>query len=176
MKRNTSKTSTTTPVKQLAAFVAKFDPGIAKVIRAARKELRKRIPSAVEQVYDNYNFLAIGFCARERTSDCMVSLAVSAKGVSLSFYNGASLPDPHRILLGGGKQNRFVRLDSAKVLGQPAVESLLQAAVAQAKTPLPIGRGYTMIKSVSAKQRPRRQDSASKNSTPKDGRKSRTRR
>jgi hypothetical protein len=156
VKRKSSKASTTTPAKQLAAFVAKFDPEIAKVVRSARKELRKRMPAAIEQVYDNYNFLAIGFCASERTSDCIVSLAVSAKGVSLSFYYGASLPDPHRILLGSGKQNRFVRLDSANDLAQPAVESLIQAAVAQAKTPLPVGRGYTMIKSVSAKQRPRR--------------------
>jgi hypothetical protein len=42
-------------------------------------------------------------------------------------------------------------------LAEPAVEKLLRAAIAQAKTPLPkTGRGYTIIKSVSAKQRPRR--------------------
>jgi hypothetical protein len=36
------------------------------------------------------------------------------------------------------------------------VQKLLRAAIAQAKTPLPrTGRGYTIIKSVSAKQRPR---------------------
>jgi hypothetical protein len=118
-----------TPAKQLAAFIAKFDPAVGKLIRSARAALRKRLPAAIEQVY----------------------------GVSLSFYYGATLPDPDEILLGSGNQNRFVRLTSAATLAEPAVEKLLQAAIAQAKTPLPkTGRGYTIIKSVSAKQRPRR--------------------
>jgi hypothetical protein len=146
-----------TPAKQLANFIAKFDPAVARLIRSARSALRKRFPTAIEQVYDNYNFLAIGYCTSERTSDCIVSLACGANGVSLSFYNGASLPDPKKILLGSGKQNRFVRLESAKKLAEPAVEALLKAAVRQARMPLAkTGRGVTVIKSVSAKQRPRR--------------------
>src|SRR3954469_6390943 len=157
MKRNpTNRDATVSPAKQVEAFIAKFDPAIARLTRSARSALRKRLPTAVEQVYDNYNFLAIGFCTTERTSDCIVSLAVSAKGVALSFYNGASLPDPDNILLGEGKQNRFVRLESAKTLAEPAVESLIRSAVAHTKTPLSkTARGYTMVKSVSAKQRPR---------------------
>jgi Domain of unknown function (DU1801) len=158
MKRKPSDAAApASPAKQLAGFIAKYDPEIGKLVRPARSALRKRLPTAIEQVYDNFNFLAIGFCTTERTSDCIVSLAVSPKGVSLSFYYGASLPDPDKVLLGSGNQNRFVRLESAKTLAQPAVESLLRAAVAQAKTPLPkSGRGYLMIKSVSVKQRPRR--------------------
>ena len=145
------------PAKQLADFVARFDRPIAKLVRSVRSALRKRLPTAIEQVYDNYNFLAIGYCTSERTSDCIVSLAVSAKGVALSFYYGASLPDPDDILLGDGKQNRYLRLESVKMLAEPAVESLIRAAILQARTPLPkTGRGYTLIKSVSAKQRPRR--------------------
>jgi hypothetical protein len=147
----------TSPARQLASFIARFDPATARLIRSARAALRKRLPTAVEQIYDNYNFLAIGFCTTERTSDCLVSLACSSKGVALSFYHGASLPDPERILLGQGRQNRFLRLENAKSIAQPAVEALLRAAIAQARTPLPkSGRGETIIKSVSVKQRPRR--------------------
>jgi hypothetical protein len=157
LKRSSSALAARSPAKQLATAIAKFDPWVAKLVRSARLALRKRLPTAIEQVYDNYNFLAIGFCTTERTSDCIVSLAASAKGVALSFYYGASLPDPGKILLGSGKQNRFLRLDSAKMLSQPEVESLLCAAIAQAEVPPPsTGRGYTMIKSISAKQRPRR--------------------
>ena len=145
------------PSKQLAGFLAKYDPAVAKLARATRAALRKRIPTANELVYDNYQFLAIGFTTTERASDCIVSLAVSPKGVALSFYYGASLPDPARILLGSGNQNRFVRLESAATLRLPAVEALLQAAIKQAKTQLSAtGRGVLVIKSVSAKQRPRR--------------------
>lgn len=43
------------------------------------------------------------------------------------------------------------------MIGQPAVEALLAAAVRRGKTPLPrSGRGRTVVKSVSARQRPRR--------------------
>jgi hypothetical protein len=148
------------PAKQIAAFIGKFDRANAKLIRAARAALRARFPTAIEQVYDNYNFLAIGFCTTERTSDCLVSLAANAKGVSLSFYYGASLPDPQGILEGSGNQNRFIRLESAETLARPDVQALLAAAVANAKTPPPsTGAGYSMVKSVSAKQRPRRTSS-----------------
>jgi len=145
------------PGKQLAGFIAKFDPRVAKLIRSLRSAVRKRFPTAIELVYDNYNFLALGFCSTERASDCIVSLAANAKGVGLCFYYGATLPDPHKILLGSGNQTRFIRLESAATLAKPEVEMLLRAAVAQSKSPLPAtGRGDTLIKSVSAKQRPRR--------------------
>src|SRR5215217_5106740 len=106
MKQIRSKTGNTAPPeKQVASFIGKFDPKVAQLARSTRSSLRKRLPTAIEQIYDNYNFLAIGFCTTERTSDCIVSLAVSAKGIALSFYYGALLPDPDNILLGDGKQN-----------------------------------------------------------------------
>jgi hypothetical protein len=143
--------------KQLKSFVDKFEPKNRALIRAVRKAMRKRLPTANELVYDNYNFFVIGYCSTERPSDCIVSLAAAANGVGLSFYRGASLPDPHKILLGSGNQNRFIRLGSVEILGRPEVEGLIEAAVAQAKTPLPAsGGGKLIIRSISAKQRPRR--------------------
>jgi hypothetical protein len=64
-------------------------------------------------------FFVIGFCTTERTLDCIISLAASAKGVVLSFYHGASLADSDNILPGSGKQNRFIRLESAATLSEP---------------------------------------------------------
>jgi hypothetical protein len=152
-----SSATAESPTKQLAGFVAKFDPPNAKLIRSCRAALRKRLPTATELVYDNYNFLAIGFSTTERASDCIVSLAAGSNGVSLSFYYGATLPDPDGILLGSGNQNRFVRLASASTLSEPGIAALIRAAVAQATPPLPeSGGGKLIIKSVSAKQRPRR--------------------
>jgi hypothetical protein len=145
------------PARQLAAFLARYDPPVGRLARACRTALRKRLPTAIELVYDNFQFLALGFSATERASDCLVSLAVSPKGVALSFYYGASLPDPTGILLGNGNQNRYVRLLAPATVAEPAVEALIRAAIAHAKTALPAtGRGRTVIKSVSAKQRPRR--------------------
>ena len=63
-----------TPAKQVAGFIAKFDPAIAKLTRGARAKMRKRLPTAVELVYDNYNALAIGFGPTERIYDRFILL------------------------------------------------------------------------------------------------------
>ena len=143
--------------KQLMGFIDKFEPKNQALIRRTRKALRKQLPTANELAYDNYNFFVLCYCSTERPSDCIVSIAAGANGVGLSFYRGASLPDPHRILLGSGNQNRFIRIESAEMLARPEVEALIAAAVAQAKTSLPAsGDGKLIIRSISAKQRPRR--------------------
>ena len=143
--------------KQLQSFIAKFEPKNQALIGAVRKALRKRLPTANELAYDNYNFFALGYCSTERPADCVVSIAAAANGVGLSFYWGATLPDPHGILLGSGNQNRFVRLESAKVLARPEVLELIAAAEAQAKIPMPAsGGGKLIIRSVSTKQKSRR--------------------
>jgi hypothetical protein len=143
--------------RQLAGFIAKFEPAQAKLIRECRAELHQLLPTAIELVYDNYNFFVIGYCTTPRASDCIVSIAAAANGVGLSFYYGATLPDPEKLLQGSGKQNRFMRLPSVEVLRRPGVVALIKAAVAQSKTPLPkTGGGQLVIQSISAKQKPRR--------------------
>src|SRR5882724_5615532 len=102
--------------QQLGNFIAKFEPKHQILIRSVRKELRRKFPTANELVYDNCNFFVIGYCATERPSDCIFSIAAAANGVGLCFTQGASLPDPKKILVGSGKQTRFLRLESAAVL------------------------------------------------------------
>lgn len=143
--------------RQLAAFIRKFSRVDQRLIRAVRKALRTRFPTANELVYDNYNFFVIGYSPTERPSDAIVSMAARANGVSLCFLHGAKLPNPNKVLLGSGGQTRFIRIDSPTVLERPEVKALVAAAIAHARAPLPTaGRGKLIIRSVSAKQRPRR--------------------
>jgi len=145
------------PAKQLAGFIAKFDPPMQRRIRAVRAAVRKRMPTANELVYDNYNFFVIGYSSSERPSDAIVSIVASAKGVSICFIYGASLPDPDGILQGGGNQTRFVRLPSAATLAQAPVARVLRAAIADADPKLPSkGGGKLIIRLIAPKQRPRR--------------------
>jgi Domain of unknown function (DU1801) len=142
---------------QLRGFIGKFSPAHQALIRAVRRAMRVRFPTANELVYDNYNFFVIGYCSSTRPSDCIVSIAAAANGVGLCLIHGARLPDPKKILIGSGKQTRFVRLESAGDLKRPGLAEVLAAGAAQAKTPLPAnGRGTLIIRSISAKQRPRR--------------------
>ena len=152
----TARVASAAAEKQLERFIGKFEPKHQALIRATRRALRRRLPTANELVYDNYNFFVIGYCSTERPSDCIVSLAAGANGVGLSFYHGATLPDPQKVLLGSGRQNRFVRLESAATLARPEVDALITAAVSQGKTPLPAtAKGTLIIRSISKKQRPR---------------------
>jgi hypothetical protein len=84
-------------------------------------------------------------------------MAANAHGVGLAFpYCGTKLRDPHKLLQGSGSSNRFLRLESAAALSQPEVDDLIDQAAALGK-PLPrSGNGKLIIRSVSAKQRPRR--------------------
>src|SRR6266571_2512621 len=76
-----------------------------------RDDVRKRLPTANELVYDNYNFFVIGYSPTEKPSDSIVSIAARANGVGLCFIHGAGLPDPGKLLLGSGRQTRFIRLE-----------------------------------------------------------------
>jgi hypothetical protein len=126
--------------------------------------MQKRLPHAVEIVYDNYNFLVFGFGPTERASEAIFSIAAYARGVGLCFIHGAKLPDPDQRLQGSGKQTRFLKLPTAATLDEPAVQRLIAAAIECAPVPFnPAARRRLIIKSVSAKQRPRR-PAGSKNS------------
>jgi hypothetical protein len=142
---------------QLKKFIGKFAPANQKLIRAVRRAMRKRLPTANEIVYDNYNFFVIGYGPTDSTSDCIFSIAAAANGVNLFFLQGARLRDPGKILLGSGRVVRRIKVPSADVLARREVAELMDAAVAQSRAPFAAkGRGKLIIRSVSAKQRPRR--------------------
>src|SRR5262245_18843481 len=64
------------PAAQLAAFMKRYDASVAAVAKAALTWMRRRLPGAVELVYDNYNALVIGFGPSERASEAIFSIAL----------------------------------------------------------------------------------------------------
>jgi len=148
--------ATPTPASQLRSFLDRFSPEIAALARVARAKLRKRLPGAIEMVYDNYNALVIGFSPTERPSDAILSVVIFPKRVSICFIQGKHLPDPDGVLIGGGNQVRFVRLDEdAKILDTPPLRALITEAIDFGETPFR-GRGQLVVRAISRKQRPRR--------------------
>jgi hypothetical protein len=142
---------------QLESFIARFTPEIADRTRACRDALRACVPTANELVYDNFNALALGYAPRETSSEAILSIAVYPRIVRLFFLQGAALPDPHGILEGAGSRVRSIVLVSPATLADPDVEAMIAAALAHARVPLPeTGKGRTIVKSISARQRPRR--------------------
>jgi len=151
------------PELQLAGFIAKYTPGIAAQAEAIRNRMRKLYPSALELVYDNYNALAIGYGPTEKASEAIFSIALFPRWVSLFFLQGKGLPDQHQLLKGSGNVAKHVVLASPEMLNDPEIRALMEEAVARAKVPLdPANPHRLIIKSISAKQRPRRPATAAK--------------
>ena len=141
---------------ELDEFLDRYSPEVAADGRRALAFLTARLPSASRLVYDNYNALVIGFGTSEKVGDIILSIALYPRYVTLFFLNGVALPDPEGLLEGGGSQVRGVRLDPIGKLESSAVGALIDAAVGQAKQLPETGAGPLIIKSISAKQRPRR--------------------
>jgi hypothetical protein len=142
---------------RISDFIGKYTPEISAAIAACRAKVRPAFPRGYELIYDNYNALVFGFAASERTSDAFLSIAAYPRWVTLFFRNGASLKDPCKLLEGTGSQVRSVKLKTPEHLDAPSVHDLIAQAskpwttVLAAAPPL-----ITVIKLVSAKQRPRR--------------------
>jgi hypothetical protein len=146
-----------TPEAQVRAFIGRFDPKNQKLIRSVRAALRKRFPTANELAYDYRHSFVVSYSPTDRGIDSIVAVAARATGVALYFNQGPQLPDPKKLLLGSGKQTRFVRVEAASQLAHPDVEAMISAAIDQARVSLPSnGRGRLIIRGAAAKQRPRR--------------------
>ena len=153
-------TAAGSPKIQLDAFLDKYTPEIAAEARAALRKMRGLLPGAIELAYDNYNALAVGFSPTERTGDAIFSIAVYPRWVSLFFLmNGPRLRDPECFLQGNGHRVRHIVLENPATLDDPAVRDLIVQALEL--SPKAFDRRQErrlIIKSVSAKQRPRRSD------------------
>jgi hypothetical protein len=147
-----------TPARQLASFIAKYTPSIAKEGRMALARMRKLVPGATELVYDNWNGLVVGFGPNARPSDAIVSILMMPDHVTLCFIqNGPSLPDPKKLLKGSGNVVRHLRLSSARDLDTPPIRALIAEAIKRSDVPFPRGkRRELIVRSISPKQRPRR--------------------
>jgi hypothetical protein len=154
--RARSAVSSGSPSAQLSGFLARYAPEVGAVARAALARMRKRLPGAIQLVYDNYNALVIAFGPTERPSELILSIALYPRWVTLFFAHGAELPDPEKLLKGSGTTFRHVVLASAGDLDAPGVRSLVDRAVERSAPWDPTRRSRLVIRSVSAKQRPRR--------------------
>jgi hypothetical protein len=150
-------TSRGSPEKQLNGFIEKYSPEIAALMRACRAKMRALTPGAVELVYDNYNALVIGYGPSERASEAPLSIAAYPKWVNLYFLDGVGLPDPKKILKGGGKVVRSISVKDASELDRPEVRALIREALKRTFPRIdPKQKRWLVIRAVSAKQRVRK--------------------
>lgn len=146
---------------QLDGFLNKYDPKIAALGRKALALMRKRLPGAIELIYDNYNALAVGFSHIDKVKATPFSIVLYPRWITLFFLHGAALPDPKGLLKGAGSTVRSIRIDDAKALAatfaDENIDNLFTAALLHSGWKLhPKAKGRMILKSISPKQRPRR--------------------
>lgn len=146
-----------TPAAELAKFIGRYSPEIARDFKTARRKMRALVPNGYELVYDNYNALGIGYGPGQKASDVIVSIVAYPRWVTLFFLRGAGLDDPERLLQGKGTTVRSIRLQSPRDLDRPGVSRLIDQALTPYAAALACcPRTRTVIKAVAAKRRPRR--------------------
>jgi hypothetical protein len=143
---------------ELRTLIDQFAPAHRRLISAARRWLRKRLPTAHEVIYEYRDFFVISYSPNEHGYEGALAIRGSARNVSLYFNRGHELPDPAKLLQGSGKQTRSITLEGASTLARPEVVRLVDEAIARNRVPFErAGRGSMVIRSTSAKRRrPRR--------------------
>jgi hypothetical protein len=147
------------PEAQVEAFLAEYDLAIAELGRTLRSRLQAMFPDAVELVYDNYNGLVFGFGPSPKPSEAPLSLQLVPRWVNLCFIReAATLPDPCGLLLGSGRIARHIPMRTLEDFDRPEVQDLIRIAAERAglTTARTGAGGELIIRSISAKRRPRR--------------------
>jgi hypothetical protein len=142
---------------EIEAFVSRYSDEIAAQLRRARAELHRLIPNGYELVYESHNALIFAFGPTPKASQLVISIAGYPKWVTLFFAKGTALEDPRGLLEGSGPAMRSLRLVPFEALKSQPVQGLIKRALAvQAGTFKRAPPLTTVVKAISAKQRPRR--------------------
>ena len=110
------------------ALLDSYPPEVQTVAVSARRLIVGVIPKVEETVDAAARTIGYGFGPGYRGMIC--TLILSKKGVKLGIVDGATLPDPDRVLAGTGKRHKYVELRSEADVSRPAVRALLARRLA----------------------------------------------
>lgn len=116
------------PSPQLLDLLADCAPALVHIALALRKVILAEAPDAEEVLYSVYaQVIVYRYPERKRGAFCYI--AVYRNHVNLGFYFGASLPDPHRLLRGTGKQMRHIQVDSPESIDAGYLRPYIRSAM-----------------------------------------------
>ena len=134
------------PDPQLLGFLEAYDRHISELALALREIILEQAPDATESIYQVYT-VAIWFGFSGKMKDMFCYIATNAGHVNLGFPQGASLPDPNRVLEGDGKTMRHIKFRSQHDVERAFVPHYIQAAMEQAAPGGARGTGKSVVKS-----------------------------
>ncbi len=145
--------------RDLAKFLEPFSEEIKETVFWLRDFVWDMYPQTNELIYDNYNALAFGWSPTDRVGHTFCSIAVgrTSKNIHFGFYWGSKLSDPDKILLGEGKQYRYILVPEKDKFPKKYITKLLREAydnsLAKVKDEKQLKSGLTLVKSISDKKR-----------------------
>ena len=146
----------------LLLFLKPFNAEIIKKVMWLREMVWNQYPQANELIYDNYNAVAFGWSPTDKVRHVFCSIAVgrTSNNVHFGFYRGDELSDPDKILLGNGKQYRYILVNDINDFPATYINDLIKQAyqnsLKKVKDPNRIQQGLTLVKSISEKKRKKR--------------------
>src|SRR5579864_6077246 len=140
------------PDPRLLGFLTAYDRTIADLALTMREIILEEAPDASESIYQAYT-VAIWFGFSGKMKDMFCYIATSARHINLGFPQGATLPDPNRVLEGEGKAMRHIKFRSMSDLERPFVRRYIRAAIEQVGAAAAAdGTGKTVVKTTAAKK------------------------
>ncbi len=116
----------------LAEQLVEVSPPVRLLVEAAVAGVRRAAPEAEEVVYRSRKPSSPSMMwklVRYRLNGANVAgVGCFANHAALFFYRGRELEDPAGLLQGGGKDSRFIRLQSPEDARRPELARLVQLA------------------------------------------------
>ncbi|KAA9037702.1 hypothetical protein FW778_16540 [Ginsengibacter hankyongi] len=145
--------------KDLIKFIKPFDKEINELVFWLREFVWDLYPTSNELIYDNYNAVAFGWSPTDKVGHTFCSIAVgrTSKNIHFGFYWGSELSDPEKLLIGNGKQYRYILVKGKNDFPKEYITKLMHEAfvnsLAKVKNRNQIMEGATITKSISGKKR-----------------------
>jgi hypothetical protein len=140
------------PDPQLLGFLTAYDRTIADLALALREIILEEAPDASESIYQVYT-VAVWFGFSGKMKDMFCYITTHAAHINLGFPQGATLPDPNRVLEGEGKAMRHIKFKNMSDLERPFVRRYIQAAIEQVHPMTAAeGSGKTVVRTTAAKK------------------------
>jgi hypothetical protein len=115
--------------------IAKASPSIQQIANALRQQIIEIYPDVTEVPWPNQGIIGYGI-GPKKMSEHFCYIGLYKNHVNLGFYYGTSLPDPAGLLTGTGKNLRHIKIRSTDDLANPAITTLLKAALSERQTTL----------------------------------------
>lgn len=100
-------------------------PGVRALVEKLRALILSEVPDARETVNPGWHSLNYS----HPRSGYFCGVFPEAAGLKLVYEFGILLPDPHHLLMGDGKQVRFIALEVDQPLPEAGIKQLIQAAL-----------------------------------------------